>query len=181
MKKVTYVNASKKREARKFLFSFFNEDSIIGLAGPDINEYVSWCKDNKITNIELWENNSEVMMEQLIKFNSDMEVTYKFGDILNAEKRKNCIYDLDYCGTIYTLHEHVKKFKESKFIMTFCARKIGYEKCIELFFKSRDEKVMQIFYKEEPVTHWAIKTAFGKYIVAKYFDTTPMISFAKIN
>ena len=178
--KTTYIDASRKRAVREFLFSFFNEDSIVGLAGPDINEYIRWCKEKKITNIELWENDGAVMLNQLSKLKDDLSASYKFGDIIDAESKKDCVYDLDYCKTIRTMYDHIRKFKTEKFVMTFATRKVGNLKTIDLFFKGRKEKVEQMIEKDSPIHHYVIKTVFGKYMVCPYFDTTPMISIAKI-
>jgi hypothetical protein len=64
--------------------------------------------------------------------------------------------------------------------MTFATRKVGNLKTIDLFFKGRKEKVEQMIEKDYPIHHYVIKTVFGKYMVCPYFDTTPMISIAKI-
>ena len=65
--KTTYIDASRKRAVREFLFSFFNEDGIVGLAGPDIYEYIRWCKEKKITNQSL----SIRMVAKAVHYRSD--------------------------------------------------------------------------------------------------------------
>ena len=40
-KKETYLGAAQKIAVRNFLFSQFNFNNIVGLAGPDINEYLA--------------------------------------------------------------------------------------------------------------------------------------------
>ena len=42
MTKVTYTDAAKKHAVREFLFSYFKFNAIVGLAGPNINEYIQW-------------------------------------------------------------------------------------------------------------------------------------------
>jgi hypothetical protein len=78
------------------------------------------------------------------------------------------------------MYDHIRKFKTEKFVMTFATRKVGNLKTIDLFFKGRKEKVEQMIEKDYPIHHYVIKTVFGKYMVCPYFDTTPMISIAKI-
>lgn len=181
MTKVSYAQAENKKKIREFLFSFFKQQtSIVGLAGPDINDYLEWCKKKGYTNIEVWEDNPKVMMKQLSEIKTEFPVTYKFGDILSALHSDKVVYDLDFCSTILTLYNHVKKFKQEKFIMTFCTRAVGNEETIRKFFKERKEKVTNRIEKFEPVHHYSIQTQFGKYIVAPYFDTTPMLCIAKI-
>ena len=178
--KATYKDATRKKAVRKFLFSFFNEKNIVGLAGPDIKEYISWCKENGIDNIELWENDTNVMFDQLSKIPKNAKVSYNFGDIINAESSKDKVYDFDYCTTIVTLHDHIKRFKTEKFVMTFCTRKVGNKVTIDEFFYGRREKITTMIEKRSPLPHWSIKTVFGEYIAAPYFDTTPMLCIAKV-
>jgi hypothetical protein len=179
--KSTYIGAIGKKEARKFLFSFFKEKSIVGLAGPDIEEYISWCKDNGIENIEIWENDAMTMFNQLAKLPKNSKVIYNFGDIYNASTKKDTVYDFDYTCTVPTVRNHIKKFKDERFVMTFCARKIGQQITIEEFFYGRREKITNQVENINPVKHWAIKTYYGNYIVVPYFDTIPMLSIAKIS
>jgi hypothetical protein len=180
MTKNSYSDAKNKKAVREFLFSFFSKNSIIGLAGPDINDYITWCKKFGYDKVEIWENEQAVVLKQLSDIKTKLPITYKFGDIINAEPRKDSTYDLDFCNNITNLYAHVKKFKEQKFVMTFAVRPIGNEETIRLFFKTRKEKIMSRIEKFDPVHHYVIKTAFGKYIVAAYFDTSAMISIAKI-
>lgn len=181
MKKETYIRSLKKKIVREFLFSFFNEKSIIGLAGPDINDYVEWCKEKGYENLQLWENDSNVMLNQFKSLKTESTFEYKYGNILNAEPNKrDTLYDLDYCGTIKTLYDHVKKFKEGKFVMTFCMRGSTKNQSIESFFKNRNESIRTRFEKTEPLDHVVIGTDFGKYILATYRDGSPMLCIAKI-
>jgi hypothetical protein len=93
------------------------------------------------------------------------------------------LYDLDYMRTIYSMREHVKKFKRGKFIVTLCIRgkNSSTEETINVFFKERAESIRSRFDKTEPIKHIVIGTDFGKYILATYKDTTPMLCIAKIN
>jgi hypothetical protein len=180
MTKVTYLNAEKKKAVREFMFSFFNESSIIGLAGPDINDYLEWCKSKGFVNVEIFESNPQVMMKQLAEVKTDIPVHFKFSDILNAERSSQVVYDLDFCSTVLTLYDHIKKFRNEKFVMTFCTRAVGNEETVFKFFKERKEKILNKIEKYDPVHHMIIRTAAGKYLAAPYFDDTPMISIAKI-
>lgn len=181
MIKASYKEAKNKKAVREFLFSFFNNSSIIGLAGPDINDYLQWCKDHGYEKVEIWENESSVMMKQLSEIDSTSPLMYKFGDIIKAQSDLKSVYDLDFCKTIASLYEHIKKFKEEKFVMTFCTRGIGNQETINKFFDSRKEAIITMVEEYTPLHHFKIHTAFGKYMICPYFDTTPMISIAKIS
>jgi hypothetical protein len=64
--------------------------------------------------------------------------------------------------------------------MTFCTRGVGNRETIVEFFKERKEKIVSELEKYDPVHHFCIKSTAGKYLATPYFDTTPMISIAKI-
>lgn len=181
MTKTSYKEAKQKRAVRGFLFSHYKKSKIVGLAGPDINEYLSWCKESGFEVEEIWENDSRVMMKQLTEISQDMMFKYRFGNINDTIPDKDkTVYDLDYCGAIHTLASAVIKFKKNA-VMTFALRGVGIEKTIETFFKHRKEKIISRSKKLKPVGHISIQTNKGKYIVAPYFDTTPMVSIAQIS
>jgi hypothetical protein len=180
MTKVTYANAENKKAAREFLFSFFSQSNIIGLAGPDINDYLKWCADRGFKNVEIYENNSRVMVKQLLEVRSKIPIQFKFSDIINASIKEETLYDLDFCSSVLSLYHHIKKFKNEKFVMTFATRPVGVDDTIAKFFSTRREKVVSSIEKYSPIRHRVIKTRLGKYIAVPYFDTSSMVSIAKI-
>jgi len=179
MTKESYINATNKQAVREFLFSYFKYTSIIGLAGPNINEYVKWCISKGYKDIEIWENTPNVLMHQMMQ--SKHPVRMRFGNILEAEPdRVKTLYDLDYCATVYTLDKHISKFKDN-FIMTFSLR-AGAEFTIKEFFKARKERIISYVEKQNPIKHTLFTTSKnGKYIYTPYRDTSSMCCIAKIN
>ena len=181
MTKTSYKEAKNKKAAREFVFSHYNQPKIVGLAGPDINEYVAWCKANKFQIEEIWEKDPRVMMKQLTDIKHDTISRYRFGDINNTlPDRKDTVYDLDYCGCVKTLYDSVVKFKQN-IVMTFALRGVGAEKTITDFFNKRKEKIEYRLNKSTPINHISIRTDQGKYLVVPYFDTTPMLTIARIS
>ena len=181
MTKVSYKEAKQKKAVRDFIFSHYKKSKIVGLAGPDINEYVGWCKSNGFEIDEIWEVDPRVMMKQLTEIKEDMMFKYRFGNINDTIPNKDkTVYDLDYCGAVHTLMSAVVKFKKNA-VMTFSVRGVGVEKTISTFFKERKEKIVSRTNKIKPIKHISIQTSHGKYVVAPYFDTTPMISIAQIS
>ena len=178
MTKENYINAANKQAVREFLFSFFKFSSIVGLAGPNINEYIKWCKAKGYKNIEIWENTPEVAIYQLM--NIKHPVRMRFGDILQAEPdRINTLYDLDYCCTVRYMKDHLSKFNDN-FIMTF-SRRIKDVETIKTFFKARKERVIASITKSIPFNHTLYKTDNGsRYIFVNYHDTSNMCCVAKI-
>lgn len=178
MTKETYITAAQKHAVREFLFSYFKFTAVIGLAGPDINHYIKWCKSKGYTDIEIWERTPDVAMHQIM--NIKHPVRMRFGDILDAEpNRVKTLYDLDYCATVYTLTNHIAKFKHN-FIMTLSTR-AGIEFTIKEFFKARKEIIISSFNKFTPINHTIFTTNNNsKYIFAPYCDTSAMCCIAKI-
>lgn len=185
--KETYVDSSNKRKVRDFLLSFFNLSelkTVVGLAGPDINQYIDDFKDKGFERFEIWENDKIIAQKQLSDMESTDGISYNFGDIIKARPNKStALYDLDYMRTINFLCDHVKRFKRGKFIITMCVRgrDSSREDTISKFFKERTESIRTRFDKIEPINHTVVGTDFGKYVIATYRDTTPMICIAKIN
>lgn len=181
MTKASYKEAKNKKAAREFVFSHYSQPKIVGLAGPDINEYVAWCKANKFQIEEIWEKDPRVMMKQLTEIKHDTITKYHFGNINNTlPDRKDTVYDLDYCGCVQTLYDSVIKFKKN-IVMTFALRGVGADKTIDTFFTTRKENIVSRSTKSNPINHINIKTNEGKYIVVPYFDTTPMLTIARIS
>jgi len=177
MTKYTYINAGNKHAVREFLFSYFRFNSVVGLAGPDINDYVKWCKSKGYNDIEIWENEPSVMLKQLSEVK--MPIRYRFGNIIDASFCKNVLFDLDYCVSVRYMKEHLQKFKDN-FIMTFSTR-IGVQETVDSFFKFRGEKVISWNNIKGPgLRNIVFNTDLGKYLFITYHDTSAMCCFAKI-
>lgn len=177
MTKNTYIYAKNKKAVRDFLFSFFNFNTLVGLPGPDINHYISYCKSKGYSDFELWEMEPAVAMKQLSEVKHP--VRFKFGNIIGADVAENVLFDLDYCVSVRYMKEHLKKFTDN-FIMTFSTR-IGVQETIDKFFKFRGESIL----KEKDIDGPGLRnklftTNAGKYIFITYRDTSAMCCFAKI-
>ena len=181
--KITYQDANEKKEVREFLFSLFAKrhfSKIVGLAGPDINDYISYCKKWGYNEFEIFETDINVLMKQMMEVKK-ANALLKYGNILDADAdRTDVLYDLDYCVTVRHMKEHIKKFTNN-FIMTF-SRRIGNEETVKQFFKAKKEKIVSIVTKFSPREYDVYKTEQGNsYIYIKYHDTSSMCCIAKIN
>jgi hypothetical protein len=178
-KKETYLQAANKIAVREFLFSHFKFNTIVGLAGPDINEYLAKCKKNGFKDIIVYERDLETAIKQM-QIVDNHNFQYKIGDILHADPDlEDTLYDLDYCVTARYMKEHIAKFKKN-FIMTF-SRRIKDVESIATFFKTRGEKVVKEIVKQSPIFHTVYKTHNGGiYIYTPYHDTSNMFCIAKI-
>jgi hypothetical protein len=176
------ANADRKRkkEVRDFLFSFYTDmqlNKIVGLAGPHIQDYINFCKSKGYTEFEIYEKDGLTAMHQLIQLKDSVQL--KLKDILEANPNEpGTLYDLDYCGTVRYLKEHIAKFQD-KFIMTFSQR-IPLQETIDTFFSVRDEKVIKTYVKTSPIKHTEYHTNKGKYIYAGYRDSSVMCCIAKV-
>lgn len=178
-RKKTYVNSSNKHAVREFLIQRFQFESVVGLAGPDINEYLGYLEAKGCTQFEIYETNSSVALQQLSKIRSTSKIALICGDILKANADKeHVLFDLDFCASVRFLTEHIAKFKKN-FIMTFSTR-IGVQQTIDTFFKARKEKVLNSVDHVSPMPHTIYTTKKGNYLFIKYFDTSAMCCFAKI-
>lgn len=181
MTKHTYKNAYNKKEVREYIFSYFKDKylgSLVGLAGPDIRDYVNFCRSKKYRNIEVWENNPTVMVHQLSNM-PKRPIRYKFGNILDADVNHWTLFDLDYCVSVRYMKEHIQKFKDN-FIMTFSTR-IGVQETIDKFFQFRREPIVNQYDVEGPgLRNIIFQTKLGNYLFITYHDTSAMCCFAKI-
>lgn len=177
MKKETYMHATKKKQVRDFLFSYFKFTKVVGLAGPDYNEYVKFCELKGAKDIEVWENDIDTIVHQLKSAKTPIKI--KYGDILEAEAdKRDVLYDLDFCCTPKYMREHIRKFNRN-FIMTF-SRRLGTDYTIKKFFRDRKEKILRSIVKSGPIPHTIFITNLGRYIYTPYWDTSAMCCIAKI-
>lgn len=181
MTKSTYLNCEKKKAVRDFLLQQFDYSNVIGLAGPDVREYVNNIRFANCNKIRIYENNPSILFKQLREIDkTDRRVNMIYSNIYEAPIEENTLYDLDYCATIRSLKEHVEKFRNN-FIMTFSLRKCGFKETIETFFNIRKESIISSLKSFSPIPHTIFETNKGKYIYCAYRDNTPMCCIAKIN
>jgi hypothetical protein len=180
--KNTYLNFQNKIETRDFLFTlpaFKNCTDVIGLGGPDINEYMSKLRSYGFKNITIYENDIATFLRQ-IQVVEDHNFKHIFGDIVHAAPNMpNTLYDLDFCVTPRTTMQHIIKFTEN-FIMTF-SRRIPDEESIKRFFDARGENLIFEEPKKSPIPHVILHTNTGaEYIKVNYRSTSNMFCITKI-
>jgi hypothetical protein len=176
--KETYKKSYNKKRVRDFLIELFYFDQVVGLAGPDINEYVEDMKKRGAKKLILYEYDKATLFKQLLKIADNSLITLIHDDILSANPDcPNTLYDLDFCGSVVSMKEHIKKFKDN-FIMTFSTR-IGIKETIKTFFKAREEIIHSTIQISTPIEYTIFRTNRGTYFFIKYFDTSAMCCFAK--
>lgn len=171
---------TQKKLVREFLFSFFTDmqlNKIVGLAGPNISDYLNFLKSKGFSEFEIYELDTLTAIHQLNNLNG--KISLKLGDIIQANPDEpNTLYDLDYCVTVRHMKEHIAKFKNN-FIMTF-ARRVPLAETIGTFFNARNERIITSSTKDSPIEHEIYVTNKGRYVYVPYRDTSPMCCFAKV-
>ena len=183
-RKHTYKDSSNKKKVREFLFSLFAQqqlNKIVGLAGPDVQDYINFCKSKGYDEIEIFENHIPTAIEQVKYLRTKGRITLTFGDIVNADPdMKDVLYDLDYCVTTKFMYSHLRKFNNN-FIMTF-ARRISDKETFNTFFNAKKETLKSVLTLFSPIKHSILETENGNtYYYVEYRDTSNMCCFAKIN
>jgi hypothetical protein len=178
--KHTYLDSVNKKAVRDFLIDQFTFNEVVGLPGPDINEYVKYFQNRGIQSFEMYELDRITLINQIRRLRTSAMVSLKCGDILSANPNKDgVLYDLDFCRTARYLTDHITKFKKN-FIMTFARRITDFE-TITTFLQSRKEHIIRAVEKIDPLKHTVFTTNVGEYILVNYRDTSNMCCIAKIN
>jgi hypothetical protein len=178
--KRTYLDSFNKKAVRDFLIDQFTFNEVVGLPGPDINEYLQYFQDRGVQKFEMYELDRLTLINQLRRLRTSAMVSLKCGDILSAEPNKEgVLYDLDFCRTARYLKDHIAKFKQN-FIMTFSRRITDFE-TITTFLEARKERIIKTVEKIAPLKHTVFTTNAGEYILVNYHDTSNMCCIAKIN
>lgn len=146
--KVIYDQAHKKLEVRTKIFSRFTRfNRLIGLAGPNLDQYVKFFASQGIKDFQIWENNRQTLLHQIVQSSNHINLKLNFGDILNAPVRTDTLYDLDFCGLLPTFRDHLIKFRKATCILTVCTRDIharNKEDSIHLFLSYRGQLCKRI-------------------------------------
>lgn len=171
---------TQKKAVREFLFSLFADmqlNKIVGLAGPNVVDYLNFLKSKGFDEFEIYEIDSLTAIHQLKHLNG--KVCLKLGDVIEANPDEpNTLYDLDFCVTVRHMHKHIARFTKH-FIMTF-ARRVSLAETLGTFFSVRNEKVITSCVKKTPMEHEIYVTDKGRYVYVPYKDTSAMCCFAKI-
>ncbi len=173
--KLTYSKAHNKKFLRNNLFPVGKK--IIGLAGPDIEEYVDFLQQKGYKDISIYENNPGIFLNQLLHM-KNLPIKYRLEDILLAPYEENTFYDLDFCGHITSFKAHIKKF-HSNFILTVSELMKKKWSSIPLFLKYREEELLDTIQISD--NEQLIISNKKKYSCYTYFDTSWMLIIKPIN
>ena len=183
MTKETYKDASNKHNIRELMMAITKPyrptGKIVGLAGPDITDYIEWCKSYGYTDIDVYEMNFQVMLHQLQTFGATYPINLHYSDISQAPYKPGVFYDLDFCASVRYLGEAISKFRKN-FMMTFSTR-IGVTETISKFMTYRgDDMYTYSTHEDEAYTYNIIDGMTGSYFMVRYRDTSAMCTICDI-
>jgi len=172
---------NQKTKVREFIFSYVkNCNKVVGLAGPNINKYIDFCKSKGLNSVTIYEKDMDVCKTQIISL-KHQNIKIINGDINSTIVNPGTFYDLDYCCTMINVHDKISKFR-SNYAITLALRPFGKQKTISQFFKSMEESLCHEKEVNLPIKHTVYTTVTGnKYICAVYRDSSAMCCITKIN
>jgi hypothetical protein len=180
IRKTDYSKSYKKKLVQQIVFDDFKQrgmNKLVGLAGPNITDYLSFVKSKGIKQAEVYERDFVNLIYQMQDFKPPIKTTVKYQDILNADVQESVIYDLDFCCTINSVEPHIKKFKKNA-IFTLALRGVGLIPTLQRFCKIVSEFKFDIQLNVHQTPNFKMHVLhFGKesYTVYQYCDTSPMI------
>lgn len=183
MRKTDYSKSYKKKLVQQIVFSDMKQrglSKLVGLAGPNINDYLSFAKEMGIKQAEVYERDPVNLIYQMQDFKPPIKTTVKYQDVYTADVYQDVLYDLDFCCTIKNAEEHIKKFRNNA-IITLALRGVGLIPTLRRFSKiltgySRPF-IFENFYETEhyKVHRLSLQHINKNYMVYQYRDTTSMI------
>lgn len=185
-KKTSYLESTNKRIVQKEIFSKLEKkklSKVIGLGGPNITNYLLLLNSYKVEQAEIYEYDISKLALQLRNYKPVIDSNVTFGDVLYAESDKNnTFYDLDFCCSIDSASEHIKKFKKNV-CYTLSIRPVGFEETIKKFARLIDgtkQPVIKLIEKKEGYKHYSLKTNTKKFKCYVYRDTVSMVTISSI-
>lgn len=185
MRKLDYSDSINKKIVQKIVFNDIKNKKInqlVGLAGPNITDYLSFVKSFGIRTAEIYEKDYVNMLYQMRDFSPPIQTTVTYQDIYYAGVQQNTVYDLDFCCTIINAENHIKKFKDNA-IITLSLRYVGLMETLKRFCKLVSRLKADIQLEVEVTQAYKLhKIIFSdkSYNCYQYRDTSPMLTISPI-
>lgn len=154
MTKGSYKEAKNKRILQEEILNQVKQRTILGLGGPDVDDYINILENKGFKKIFIYENNFSVFNSQISKFRH----TLIYDNILN-HLGKSAFYDLDFCCTIKSIpKESLEKISRlESYSLTLSLRGVSLIETLKMFTKYCGEQLFRT-----------------------YRDSSPMVTFFKI-
>jgi len=181
--KLDYSQSYKKKQVQKVVFSEAKQlgiKKLIGLAGPNITDYLSFVKSKGFKQAEVYEIDFTSMLYQMRDFQPPIQTKVLYQDIYHAPVYQDVIYDLDFCCTIKYASPHIKKFRDNKSIITLALRGVGLKETIKSFCKLvsklKPDIKLNVLVNDNYKKHIIIFNEDVIYTLYEYRDTTQMLT-----
>lgn len=180
IRKTDYSKSYRKKLVQQIVFDDFKQrgmTKLVGLAGPNITDYLTFVKSKGIKQAEVYERDFVNLIHQMADFKPPIKTKVLYQDILHADLQQDVIYDLDFCCTINSAEPHIKKFKNNA-IFTLALRGVGLMPTLERFCKLVSKIKSDIHINVHQTDNFKMHLLyFGKqsYTVYHYCDTSPMV------
>jgi hypothetical protein len=182
IRKTDYSKSYKKKVVQQIVFSDMKQrglSRLVGLAGPNITDYLSFAKQMGIKQAEVYERDYVNLIYQMHDFKPPIKTTVKYQDVYAADVYQDVLYDLDFCCTIKNAEDHIKKFK-SNAIITLALRGIGLKPTIKRFCKIvsklKPEIKLNVAVTNSYKQHIINFANEQSYTLFEYRDTSPMLT-----
>jgi hypothetical protein len=185
--KTDYSLSVNKRAVQNAIFNLYKRykfDKVVGLAGPNITDYLELMKQNGFKSAEIYENDISQLAIQMNSFRPVIESKIQFGDIIQAKPNQpHTLYDLDFCCSINTANQHIQKFSDDVAITTLSIRPVGFMHTILKYAELIDSKSSPIIQFLGSVNNhlgkyrtYSLVVGSKKYRCYLYKDSVPMVT-----
>ena len=189
--KTDYSQSKNKRAVQNAIFNLYKRhkfNKVVGLAGPNITDYLELMKQNGFKSAEIYENDISQLAIQMNSFRSVIESKIQFGDIIQAKPNQPyTLYDLDFCCSINTANQHIQKFSDDVAITTLSIRPVGFMHTILKYAELIDRKSNPIIEFLGSVNNrlgknrmYSLTAGSKKFICYLYKDSVPMVTIQSI-
>jgi hypothetical protein len=180
--KTDYTTSHNKKIVQKIIYKRFKKKGIknlIGLAGPNISNYLSFVKSMGIKMANIYEKNPTQLLLQILDYKFLMRTSVKFEDIFQANPHlKDTVYDLDFDCSILHVKRHIKRFVNNA-IITLAIRPVGLELTLKMFSKLVSKHKATILYNVKTTDNYKlheIQFPEKTYLCYQYKDKSNMLS-----
>jgi len=189
MKKTDYSDAPNKRIVQRLVYQKAIENSklnkLVGLAGPNINNYLRFIQSMGFKMANIYEINPKQLLLQMLDYKSsfDIKTRVQLDDVYIAEENKqDTLYDLDFDCSILLVKRHIKKFIQNA-IVTLAIRPVGLKKTLSIFSRLVEKEKATISYNCEVNDNYKLhRIIFSNktYHCYQYKDKSNMITITQI-
>jgi hypothetical protein len=188
--KTDYSLSVNKRAVQNAIFDSLTHKykKVIGLAGPNITDYLQMMKNRGFKSAEIYENDISQLAIQIDHFKPIIKAQINYGDIIQAKPNEpNTLYDLDFCCSINNAYKHIQKFSDDASITTLSIRPVGFMRTLLKFSQLIDSESSPVIEFLGSVNNnlgkyrtYGLTTGAKKYQCYLYKDTVPMVTIQSI-